>query len=149
MTAFLLGSISGSTVAGEVYSWTDENGVVHFGDRPPAGQDVRTIVIPETATNLNGSRAESSPGPPGKEEMAPKSLGDQKRDQMAKDRKEYREKSEENERLCAKHRQRLTRMEPVRRVIYTDEKGETVRMDDVERVKLVKEDKDFIAENCK
>jgi len=40
-------------------------------------------------------------------------------------------------------------MEPSRRVFYTDESGQTVRMDDEERVSLVKEDKEFIAKNCK
>ena len=163
MAAFLLGTVSGSTMAGEIYSWTDENGVVHFGDRSPEGQNVRTIVIPEThssdisgasatpetASNLNDSQAESNPGTPGNEEIPPKSLADQKRDQMAKDRKENREKSEENKRKCAQHRQRLAHMEPSRRVIYTDEKGQSVRMDDVERISMVNEDKDFIAENCK
>ena len=163
MAAFLLGTVSGTTMAGEIYSWTDENGVVNFGDQLPEGQNVQTIVIPEThtsgtsvtnanpetASTLNDSKAESNPTTPGIEELPPKSLADQKRDQMAKDRKENREKSEENERMCAKHRQRLEQMEPARRVLYTDEKGETVRMDDVERVNLVKEDKDFIAENCK
>ena len=163
MAAFLLGTVSGTTMAGEIYSWTDENGVVHFGDQLPEGQNVQTIVIPETHTSgisgtnanpetasaLNDSRAESNPITPGNEELPPKSLADQKRDQMAKDRKEKREKSEETKRMCAKHRQRLEHMEPVRRVLYTDEKGETVRMDDVERVKMVNEDKDFITENCK
>jgi hypothetical protein len=149
MAAFLLGTVSGNTMAGEVYSWTDENGVVHFGDRSPEGQNVRTIVIPETASNLNDSQAESNPGTPGNEEIPPKSLADQKRDQMAKDRKENREKSEENKRKCAQHRQRLAHMEPSRRVIYTDENGQSVRMDDVERISMVNEDKDFIADNCK
>jgi len=51
--------------------------------------------------------------------------------------------------LCAKHQQRLTQMEPARRVFYTNEKGESVRMDDNQRMELIKEDKEFIAKNCK
>jgi len=32
-------------VAGEIHKWTDENGNVHFGDRPPASADSTEIVV--------------------------------------------------------------------------------------------------------
>ena len=35
--ALLLISLSFHAVA-QVYTWTDENGVTHFGTQPPAGQ---------------------------------------------------------------------------------------------------------------
>lgn len=160
LIAILTGIISGNALAGEVYSWTDANGVVHFGDRPPEGQESRTIIIPESTSSGVARTGESPqsasalndgivPGVPGEEEAPPLSLADQKRDQMAKDRNKKRKKTEEMESMCAQHRQRLTKMEPSRRVFYTDESGQTVRMDDEERVSLVKEDKEFIAKNCK
>ena len=77
------------------------------------------------------------------------SLADQRREQMTTDREKKRETREELERMCAKHRQRLTQMEPARRVFYTDENGQSVRMDDDLRISLIEEDKAFIAENCK
>lgn len=160
MTAFLFIVMSGSTVASEVYSWTDKDGVVHFGDRPPEGQESRTIVIPQAKSS---GIDDPKPGPEstspqnssdtanvrGDEEAPTRSLADQMRDQMALDRKIKRENTEEMDRACAKHRQRLAQIEPSRRVFYTDEKGQTVRMDDQERVGLIEEDKEFIAENCK
>ena len=158
MTALLLGVISGNAVANEVFKWTDENGVVHFGDRPPEGQKTQIIDIPQAHTRANPSPDDAQPGSdssaadatslPGEEEAAPLSLADQRREQIATDRQEKREAREETERMCAKHRQRLTQMEPARRVFYTDETGQSVRMDDDVRMGLIAEDKAFIAENC-
>ena len=163
MMALLVSAMSGSVAAQEVFSWTDENGVMHFSDRPPEGQKTQTIVIPKaqsprsTGTNPSpddtrpgsDSSAANAPNAPGEKDTAPMSLADQRREQMATDREEKRETREELERMCAKHRQRLTQMEPARRVFYTDENGQSVRMDDDLRISLIEEDKAFIAENCK
>jgi len=50
--------------------------------------------------------------------------------------------------MCQKHRKRLTQMEPARRVFYTNEQGESVRMDDDLRMDLIEEDRSYINENC-
>ena len=163
MAVLLLSVISGNAVAGEIYSWTDKNGVVHYGDRPPEGQETQIVVIPqahlpdsagaypspEDAQPGGDSNAADATNAPGEQDTAPLSLADQRREQFATDRKEKREAREETERMCAKHRQRLTQMEPARRVFYTDENGQSVRMDDDLRVELIEEDKAYIAENCK
>ena len=49
---------------------------------------------------------------------------------------------------CAAWQADVDRLEPHRRQFYTDESGETVRMDDEERVKLVAELKQKFADNC-
>ena len=155
--------IDGNAVAGEIYSWTDKNGVVHYGDRPPEGQKTKIVVVPEAhrpdSAGAYPSPVEARPGSessaadatntPGEQETAPLSLADQKREQLATNREDKREAREEKERMCAKHRKRLTQMEPARRVFYTNEKGQSVRMDDELRVDLIEEDKAYIAENCK
>lgn len=152
--------IDGKAVAGEIYSWTDKNGVVHYGDRPPEGQKTKIVVVPEAhrpdSAGAYPSPVDARPGSessatdsPGEQETAPLSLADQKREQLATNREDKREAREEKERMCAKHRKRLTQMEPARRVFYTNEKGQSVRMDDELRVDLIEEDKAYIAENCK
>ena len=67
---------------------------------------------------------------------------------MANERKERAEAQAEMEIMCQKHSKRLTQMEPARRVFYTNEQGESVRMDDDLRTKLIEEDKSYISENC-
>ena len=50
--------------------------------------------------------------------------------------------------MGATNRVRLERVEPNRRIFYTDESGENVRMDDDKRIALVEESKDFLTKNC-
>jgi hypothetical protein len=50
--ALLLASLSFSAVA-QVYKWTDENGVTHFGTQPPAGQH-ESVHIRESSPGAMG-----------------------------------------------------------------------------------------------
>jgi len=145
-----------SVAATEVYTWTDQDGIVHYSDTPLSGGESLKIKIggdyrPGTS-GANppseapaASAATSSQTPAGE---SPQSAAQQRREQIAEDREDRREAKAETDQLCAKHRQRLTQMEPARRVFYTNEKGESVRMDDDQRMELIKEDKEYIAKNC-
>ena len=162
LTLLLVSFVSGNAIAAEVYKWTDANGVVHYGDKPPEGQTAQTINVRETH---NSGATQADPGPGGtqpeaasnavindpangQETSPPQSLADARREKMAEDRKKRRESQAEMDRMCAKHRTRLEQVEPHRRVFYKNEKGEPVRMDDDKRIALVEESKDFIAKNC-
>ena len=137
-----------SAAATEVYTWTDQDGIVHYSDTPQtniAAQKIEVEGADPTAAGPTAGAATSSQTP---DAESPQSAAEQRREQIAENREERREAKAENDQLCAKHRQRLTQMEPARRVFYTDEKGESVRMDDDQRMELIKEDKDFVAKNC-
>ena len=145
-----------SAAATEVYTWTDQEGIVHYSDTPQANTAAQKIEVEgadrpgtsgadPTAAGPTAGAATSSQTP---DAESPQSAAQQRREQIAENREERKEAKAENDQLCAKHRQRLTQMEPARRVFYTDEKGESVRMDDDQRMELIKEDKDFIAKNC-
>ena len=142
--------------AAEVYTWTDANGVVHYSDSPPesgaaATLQVEEIYRPGSADAYPSAGEQSQPpaaAPDQSESLPPPSAAQLRREQMAEKRAKSQEARAETERLCALHRQRLEQMEPSRRVFYTDEQGETVRMDDEERVKLVEESKAFVSKNC-
>jgi len=72
----LFGLLAASTVLAQAYRWVDEDGVVHFGDRPPADAEtqVEAIVLPEanvitirtyertTPDSSNANDAEESDG---------------------------------------------------------------------------------------
>ncbi len=155
-TGFACAWIS-NAAATEVYTWTDKDGIVHFSDTPLADAESQKIEVegdPRPATSgaypsseePTASAAASAQTPDGE---SPQSAAQQRREQIAENREERREAKAANDKLCAKHRQRLTQMEPGRRrVFYTNEKGESVRMDDDQRMGLIKEDKEFIAKNC-
>ena len=146
---------AGSATATEVYTWTDENGVVHYSDSPRASGQMEALEVEEIyrpgskdayATPADPTPSESVPAAAAESDTA--SAAQQRREQIAKDRAERRAEQAETERLCARHRQRLEQMEPARRVLYTDEQGETVRMDDDQRMALIDESKDFLRKNC-
>ena len=161
-TSLLLSIASGNAIAIEVYTWTDANGVVHYGDKPPDGQKTQIISVREThgpgTSGAVPSPGQAQPDPDSdaqimndaheQETSPPQSIADAKREEIAKNRKERREKQAEMDRMCAQHRVRLASVEPNRRVFYTDESGENVRMDDDKRIALVEESKDFLAKNC-
>ena len=145
-----------SATATEVYTWTDSDGIVHYGDTPPASGESQKIDVedayrpgtanayppPEESAHIPSEPAEDVP-----EEDA-LSPAQQRRKQIAGDREERREARVEIEQMCARHKQRLAQVEPARRVFYTNAKGESVRMDDDKRIDLVEESKEYIAKNC-
>ena len=136
----------------EVYTWTDEDGTVHFSDstRPSGAMDVIEVEeIPRPGT----SDAYDDPG--ADTEAAPEETGEtvhsaaqQRREEIAQVGAERKEAQEETDRLCALHRQRLEQMEPARRVFYVNEEGESIRMDDDQRMGMIDESKAFLAANC-
>jgi hypothetical protein len=136
--------------AAEVYTWTDENGVLHFSDTPRVDGQSETIEAEEVyrpgTADAYAPPAEAAAADPVSE--TPVSAAAARREEQALEREQRREAQAELDRQCAQHRQRLEQMEPSRRVFYTDESGESVRLDDEERVGLVEESKAFLAENC-
>lgn len=144
------GSIGSGVAATEIYTWTDENGVVHFSSTEPMSQPSETIEIeigrggvsysqPVAASALEDENAG--------EEAAP-TAAQQKRQEIAEARMQQKEEQAAIAELCGYHRQQLAEMEPARRVYYTNEQGERVRMNDDERVALIAESRKYVAENC-
>jgi hypothetical protein len=140
----------------EVYTWTDENGVVHYSDAPSADKAAKIVEVEEGSRPESGdadpypAEADSPPAEdldsePDDTAMTP---AQQKREKLARERAERREEQAETERLCTLHRQRLERMEPARRIFHTNEQGESVRLDDDRRLELIDESRDFLADNC-
>ena len=136
-----------------VYTWTDENGVVHFSDSPRQDGKAEQIRV-EGAYKPGTSDAYPDPSATAPEsggeaaEEAPKSAAQQRREQLAKSRDERREAEAEARKQCGQHRQRLIRMEPARRVLYVNEEGEEVRMDDDERMRLIEESRAYVERYC-
>jgi len=157
LIAAVIWTCSSGLMATEVYTWTDENGVKHFSDSKPQSGESETLQVEEVyrpgTTGAYPVSTESAVTPagvsPGETPEEPLSAAEERRQNLALERDKRRTAQAENDILCAQHRQVVEQMEPHRRVFYTDENGETVRMDDVKRVNAVQESKDFIAKNCK
>jgi hypothetical protein len=130
--------------AQKMYKWTDENGVVHFSETPPPGQEVESSDIPAGAERLGQAPSMLSPDA----DADTQSVAQQRRDELAQKRELAQAENSALEAQCAAEKAEVERLEPHRRVFYTDENGETVRMDDQVRVDRVAAAKQFIRENC-
>lgn len=159
ISILVLGSICwlNTGISAEVYTWTDQAGVVHFSDLPPLTENARVMEVEDVyRPGSSGAypAAEGTTAAPSVEDdnpmtENPATLAQQRRAQLAKDREARKEKMAETAEMCKKYEQLLARLEPARRVFYTNEQGEQVRMDDNERVERITESKDYIAKNCK
>ena len=142
--------------AAEVYTWTDEKGVVHFSDSPRASGEVETLEVEEIyrpgSAEAYAAPAQSDADVEQPDEVAEvtatKSQAEQRREEIAQARDDRAQQQAETDRLCAMHRQRLEQMEPARRVFYTNAEGESVRMDDDQRMALIDESRAFLNQNC-
>lgn len=126
----------------EMYQYTDENGTVVFTDQKPADVDAQKIDVPADPAPQgdNPYAGTAQPSEP--------SAAQQKREAILSQKKERREEKAQLEAQCAAWQADVDRLEPHRRQFYTDESGQTVRMDDEERVRIVAELKQKIADNC-
>jgi len=134
-----------SAVSGQsrqMYSWTDENGVVHFTDERPAGQEVTVLTIPDSEPATAGGSTEQA------DVASEPSLAQQRRDEIAQRRQEAEAEAAVRDVECVAKRAEVEALEPSRRVFFTNEEGETERMDDVERTNRVAEARAYIDKNC-
>lgn len=129
----------------KIYRWVDENGVVHFGNRPEEHGNAEIVEL--QATPAVESQADPEPSSPYDTNPEP-TYAQQLREERARSREEAAEKQKELDVMCQKNREQVAKLEPFTRVIYEQEDGTAIRMDDDLRLELLAESKAFIAENC-
>jgi hypothetical protein len=142
--SILVLSATDAIAENEIYRWVDENGVVHFGDRPGGQAKAEKIDIPESRINSTQPASVTASGDTSQQP----SYAQQHRDERAANRKEAAEKQKALEADCPQRRQLVAQLEPSTRVMVTYEDGTVIRMDDNDRLEKLNEAKAFIAENC-
>ncbi len=72
LAALLLAACIALPAAAQVHKWIDDQGRVHYGDRPPAGKDVKTSELRGTVSVADGMTVvhEFLKGPPAKNRRA-------------------------------------------------------------------------------
>ena len=144
----MLGTVllaAGSASAETIYRWVDEDGNVHFGGTPPAGVETTIVGEPVDSGGLAVPQHETATPDEGDAEL---SYAEQRR----RERTELREAAAREQlaldEQCTTMRKRRAELEPRTGVIYMNEDGEPVRMDDELRLARLEEAKTFLAENC-
>lgn len=130
-------------VAETVYKWVDENGTVHFGERPPEGVESTAVnVSPKSA----GLVPERKPDTNAADQQP--SVAQQQRDERGEKARAMQQEAELMAAACEAQRSQLMRLEPRTRVLVRDPDGSTRMLDDDERLKAIDEARTFIEENC-
>jgi hypothetical protein len=127
--AILTLAVPGAVLAGDIYKWVDEDGNVHYGDKPIGTQSERMAIESRPTDPSRVSAATESL-------MASRDAAAERRadmDATAAEQAELRAEAEQRAERCASARAQLQRMLTARRVYQEDENGERVYLDDAER----------------
>ncbi|MCS3903022.1 hypothetical protein J2T55_001039 [Methylohalomonas lacus] len=126
----------------EVYKWVDEQGQVHYGDKPATG----------SAQSLDIDRTPAAPDP---EREQRREKRDRLLQQFADERTTARRKAEEQarqkkerERRCEQARQQLWRYEHSQYLYEDTASGERRILDDDERARQEQQLRDYLDAEC-
>ena len=126
--------------AAEIYRWVDENGEVHFSDRPRPGAS--TVRVPKAPA--------PAPAEAGRAERQRRLLEAWQAERIRK--REARSQAEaqarERRRNCAIARDNLRQYRSARAVYRLNAEGERVFMDDTERSRLIAQWQGEVARWC-
>ncbi len=128
-------SSAGTVFAGDIYKWTDEDGNVHYGDRPTSEVSEESLAVSSglAGPSKDGARYEAKaaaiePGQPAPEELRVQAL--------------------EQEEKCATSKARLQKFLTSRRLYRQGENGERVYLDEDETLAARERVQNQVEEYC-
>jgi len=137
--------ISTNSFADEIYKWTDKDGNVHYEDRPSGEPTEERLQFTYNRTNTEAleNRVAAQRDAEDSRQEARAEAAEKK--QVAE---EERVAAEEKQTQCETSRAQLDRMRAAPRVYRTDEAGERVYLDDVQRAESIAKAETHIREAC-
>jgi hypothetical protein len=138
-------TIASGAVANEIYKWTDENGNVHYEDRPSgaATEERLHMTYNRTSSSAVHQRVQARVDARTAREEA-KTAAEASEKEAAENAAIAAERAQK----CEKSRARLESYLQARRVYRTDENGERVYLDDDQRQDARKKAEEQISEFC-
>lgn len=138
-------TIAGGAMADEIYKWTDENGIVHYEDRPSGAATEERLQLTYNRTDSVAvqrrvqARVES------------RTAREEAKAAAAESQKEAAENAAvaaERSKKCENSRARLESYLQSRRLYRTDDNGERVYLDDEQRQEARHKAEEQISEFC-
>jgi len=138
-------TISAGALADDIYKWTDENGNIHYEDRPSGDPSEQRLQFSYNRTNAKAVQGRV-----------------QHQQDVANTRREAREEADAAERTaaderaaaeqklaqCESYRANLKTMLESRRVYREDESGERTYLDEAQRAEARSKAEELIKETC-
>lgn len=152
--AFSLGLslLVSSALASEIYRYTDEEGNVHFTDRPPGDSEVERMAIVSRPTDDAAvrQRYDAQFGEAAASEA--EALADMAVEEEAekpKTRNDYLVEAEQRRERCAEAQAKLEMLEAARRVYREDaDSGERTYLDEPQIDEARAQARELVAQNC-
>jgi hypothetical protein len=137
--------LGGSAMANEIYKWTDEDGTVHYRDRPTGeSTEVRLgIAYSRTDSSAVAQRQQSFA-----ESQARRAESKAAAEEAAKEAEAEAQADAENEKRCDGYRKSLQRYGEARRLYKEGPNGERTYLDEDEMLKARQQLEARIAEDC-
>ena len=138
-------TIASGAVANEIYKWTDENGNVHYEDRPTGAATEERLYMTYSRTDSNAVQQRV------KARVDARTAREDARAEAAESQKEAAESAAvaaERAQKCENSRARLDSYLQARRVYRTDENGERVYLDDQQRQEARQKAEEQVSEFC-
>ena len=136
--------LSPMTGQSEIYKWVDENGMVHFDDRPGSGNKEK-IEIKTTGTS-------SSPNTELQDRVEQEKklleIFEEERHEKKLKQAEQREEKKKLEKKCAEAKDYKRTLDESSRLYFLDENGDRVHVSAEEKDAEIREIKEFIRKNC-
>ena len=144
LTATLVLAATDAMGSDNVYRWVDEDGNVHFGDRPPEQSNAEKIDV-QTAP---GNAAQPAVDTTSTNDPPQPSYAQKQREERALKRRENAEKQQSIAEGCVQRLEAKAQLEPKPRVMVTTEDGQVYRMNDNDRLEELARLNAYISENC-
>ena len=136
---------SAGTMASEIYKWTDEDGTVHYGDRPSgAATEQRLALTYQRTTGASVERQVQAQA----DRLAARQESRAAADAEAQQAAEAAAEEEARAKRCEQYRAQLQTMLQARRLYREDDDGERVYLDDDQRAEARTRAEELIAETC-
>jgi len=142
-----------AALAGDIYTWRDAEGRVHFSDVPPTGKEEAKKIrgsVPNTTPAVPAASTDAKPA--SKPSLADKDLEFRRRhaesqevsDKAAKEKAVAERKAAD----CQSARNQLRALESGQRVSRFNDKGEAIPMDDSQRQAEIERNRQFVEKAC-
>lgn len=131
---------SAPATAYEIYKWTDEDGVVHYGDRPSGAGTERVIHLASESTSPAPAPAPAAAAPAADPAAAPETK------ELTEAEKRARE--QERAKQCEMYKERLQTYLTSRRLYRQGENGERIYLNEEETLAARAKVQEKIVEFC-
>ena len=138
----LLAAAAPTALGGDIYAWTDENGVVHYGDRPSGAASERVVHV----VTQRGEAPRTQPSTPARAPAANPTAATAAEEGPTEE--ELRAQAQERAEKCEMFKQRLQTYLTARRLYREDESGERVYLSDDEILAARARVQEQIVEYC-